>query len=246
MSFNTKYNSQNRRMNTTTEQMYNNHHENDMYNGEDASVVIYIPRVAQEHAYLEYIRRVFHNKNIGWVARIDFEWRRDGSSWKTATVYLREWYDSERAWNVWDKLCKGKSRKLFYDSKTPWWYWLLLKCKNPCKPAVPESLSRRLDRLEGTVARMSARCYEYEYKVHTLQNRLEKAMRVAKEASVYAGAMHRGVGHLKAMLADKRNTVSHSKEANTNGNKSACRKVTANKYTSCDDDDIVVVMSSAK
>ena len=139
--------------------------------------VIYIPRVGQEHAYLGYFRDVFHSKDIGWVARVDFGWRKDGSNWRTATVYMYEWYESDRAWDVWDTLSEGKQRKLYYNPDTPWWYWAMYPCKDPValkKPAVPEKHAKRLGRLEGDVAQHMSYVLSVEEELSSVRALAEK------------------------------------------------------------------------
>ena len=143
----------------------------------NSSMAIYIPYVHARHCYLKYIRDIFHELGIGWVARIRSPSMKSNNK-QSVIVYMQEWYNNSFSWKIWNMLSGDFSRgfKLFFDNTRfdISEYWLLTRSYNSqLLPSVPDKMVVRLDKIEGDYARLQS----YNYKLNLKNMELSKRIR---------------------------------------------------------------------
>ena len=115
---------------------------------------IHVAYVHRKHAHLGYVRDAFHANGIGGIARVSFFARPSAPMWKRAVIYVQEWYDTEAAWSIWERL-NAQDAIQFYHSSAPH-YWALEWARTAPAAATPERLADRVARLERGLAQADA------------------------------------------------------------------------------------------
>lgn len=115
---------------------------------------VHVAYVHRKHAHLGYVRDAFHANGIGWVARVSFFSRPNAPMWKRAVVYVQEWYDTDDAWSMWERL-NAQDTIQFYHSSAPH-YWALEWARTAPAVATSERLADRVARLERGLAHADA------------------------------------------------------------------------------------------
>lgn len=110
-------------------------------NNIDTCLSLYIPVIHSSVANIEYIQKVFHNKNIGRVYRVDFVRRKGNTNLLSAFIYL-DWYKTNVVCYLQELIIKPDPRiqaKLFHSNDIKY-FWIIIKNNNPkiVKPPAKE------------------------------------------------------------------------------------------------------------
>ena len=98
----------------------------------DKSVSLYIPVMHPSVANFEYIQQVFHEKNFGWVRRVDFVPRKGNTKLLSAFVYL-DWYKTNVVCYLQELIIVPDPRiqaKIFHSNDIKY-FWVIIKNRNP-------------------------------------------------------------------------------------------------------------------
>jgi hypothetical protein len=121
----------------------------------DTSVSLYIPVIHPSDANIEYIQKVFHEKNFGWVRSVDFVPRKGETNLLSAFVYL-DWYKTNVVCYLQELIIVPDPRiqaKIFHSNDINH-FWVIMKNRNPTilkKPSVSitenEELKKKVSEL---------------------------------------------------------------------------------------------------
>tara|TARA_Y100000992_G_scaffold290998_1_gene247051 strand:+ start:2867 stop:3301 length:435 start_codon:yes stop_codon:yes gene_type:complete len=94
---------------------------------------LYVP-IISEYTSETYIKKMFANKNIGKIARVDFV-KNIVKNRREAFIHFEEWFNNKEANNLKEDILNKdtKTRFKYNDSKK---FWPLLVNKNPNKKEV--------------------------------------------------------------------------------------------------------------
>lgn len=93
----------------------------------DNNLSLYIPVVNENEANIEYIRKIFHDLNIGYIKSIDFI--KNEYSNIQAFIHFDQWYNNICVSNLQERILNEKKEAyIIYDDPK---YWILKKNINP-------------------------------------------------------------------------------------------------------------------
>ena len=98
----------------------------------DMGVSLYIPEMHPSDANIEYIQKVFHEKNFGWVYRVEFEPSKEDTNLLSAFVYL-VWYKTNVVCHLQELIVVPDPRiqaKIFHSNDINY-FWVIMKNRNP-------------------------------------------------------------------------------------------------------------------
>ena len=98
----------------------------------DMGVSLYIPVMHPSDANIEYIQKVFHEKNFGWVHRVDFVPRKGETNLLSAFIYL-DWYKTNVVCYLQELIIVPDPRiqaKIFHSNDINH-FWVIIKNRNP-------------------------------------------------------------------------------------------------------------------
>ena len=91
---------------------------------------LYVPIISESISEL-YIKKMFNNKNIGKIARVDFV-KNIAKNRREAFIHFDEWYINEEANNLKEDILNNDTKTQFkYNDSNK--FWPLLVNKNPNK-----------------------------------------------------------------------------------------------------------------
>ena len=94
----------------------------------DMGVSLYIPEMHPSDANIENIRKVFHEKNFGWVYRVEFEPSKEDTNLLSAFVYL-VWYKTNVVCHLQELIVVPDPRiqaKIFHSNDINY-FWVIMK-----------------------------------------------------------------------------------------------------------------------
>lgn len=128
----------------------------------DTSISLYIPVVHQSVANFEYIQKVFHEKNFGWVYRVDFVPCKGNTKLLSAFVYL-DWYKTNVVCYLQELIIVPDPRiqaKIFHSNDIKY-FWVIIKNRNPkilkemsVSTTENEELKKKVSELKDYVAEL--------------------------------------------------------------------------------------------
>ena len=173
------------------------------------NVSLFIKR-AELHQDEQFIKNVFHSKQIGMVSDVKLikKMSENGKSYNGVIVNFENWYSSTYAHQLLDNLTSAKDETCrFFVDKNVFWFVSIHRQKIQCCQEIKQidpSLSdkQRIVKLEELVNNLSTQLYYMQKKQENTEQQLMKNEQTNTENVIYNRELEFEINQLKAVNDD--------------------------------------------
>jgi len=173
------------------------------------NVSLFIKR-AELHQDEQFIKNVFHSKQIGMVSDVKFikKMSENGKSYNGVIVNFENWYSSTYAHQLLDNLTSAKDETCrFFVDKNVFWFVSIHRQKIQCCQEIKQidpSLSdkQRIVKLEELVNNLSTQLYYMQKKQENTEQQLMKNEQTNTQNVIYNRELEFEINQLKAVNDD--------------------------------------------